>query len=531
MQTIKNILFLFVISICSFTCSDTADTQAVSEEMSNLSPDYYQELHRPQFHFSPEANWMNDPNGMVYYEGEYHLFYQYYPDSTVWGPMHWGHVITTDLVHWEHLPIALYPDSLGYIFSGSAVMDWENTSGLGENGQPPMIAIFTHHDIVGERNGTNDYQYQSIAYSNDKGRSWTKYKGNPVVPNPGIKDFRDPKVFWYEQSEHWVMVFAAYDKVQIYTSSNLIDWTFTSEFGIPGDDRLWECPDLFPLTFNDPDEGEVELWVLITSIQQKGPNGGTATSYFLGDFDGQQFIGNNEALHWLDYGRDNYALVSWSDVPNSSESRLAIGWMSNWQYAQIVPTAPWRSAMTIPRQLYIYNTPLGLRVASKPAKEFKALRKNKFEIPAQTLSSALNLNSSLSSADGLYELLLEFSADGYNDLSVELTNAQGDVYAVGYDPSVNEFFSDRTQTGNTDFSDVFAKSLHTAPRILEDSIVKLHLFFDVASAELFADDGTVVITDIYFPDTPMTKIKIKTGGKVDIKSGSLYSLKSIWQKK
>ena len=300
---------------------------------------YYTEEHRPQFHFTPEEKWMNDPNGMVYYDGEYHLFYQYYPEDIVWGPMHWGHAVSKDMVHWEHLPIALFPDSLGYIFSGSAVIDWNNTSGLGDPDSypetPPMIAIFTHHNMAGEKAGKIDYQYQSIAYSNDKGRTWTMYSGNPVVPNPGIKDFRDPKVIWHEASQQWVMVFAAYDKVRIYISPNLKDWTFTSEFGIPGDERLWECPDLFPMKVEETGETK---WVLITSIQKDAPNGGTATGYFIGDFDGKTFTGDYKKQYWLDYGTDNYALVTWSDIPEEDGRRLAIGWMSNWQYAQEVPT-------------------------------------------------------------------------------------------------------------------------------------------------------------------------------------------------
>ena len=253
------------------------------------SSSYYQEQHRPQFHFSPESKWMNDPNGMVYYDGEYHLFYQYYPDSTVWGPMHWGHAVSRDLVHWEHLPTALYPDSLGYIFSGSALVDWNNTSGFGKDGQPPLIAIFTHHDPVGEKAGRNDFQYQSIAYSNDKGRTWTKYEGNPVVPNPGIRDFRDPKVIWDKDSEQWIMVFAAWDHVKFYASPNLKDWTHLSDFGKAWGSHagVWECPDLFPMQV----EGSAtQKWVLLLSINPGSVNGGSGTQYFVGDFDGKDFV-------------------------------------------------------------------------------------------------------------------------------------------------------------------------------------------------------------------------------------------------
>ena len=230
------------------------------------------EAFRPMYHFTPDSMWMNDPNGMLYYNGEYHLFYQYFPDSTVWGPMHWGHAVSKDMVTWDDLPIALYPDSLGLIFSGSAVIDWKNTSGFGVNGNPPMVAIFTHHNMDGERAKRLDFQTQSIAYSNDNGRTWTKYEQNPVIKNPGIKDFRDPKVIWHEATQKWVLVLAAKDRVKFYSSPDLKSWTHASDFGIENDARLWECPDIFPMKVAG---SNTEKWVLITSMQSGAPNGGT----------------------------------------------------------------------------------------------------------------------------------------------------------------------------------------------------------------------------------------------------------------
>jgi fructan beta-fructosidase len=276
---------------------------------------YYGEQHRPQFHFTPDSMWMNDPNGMVFYKGEYHLFYQHHPHSNVWGPMHWGHAISQDLVHWKHLPIALWPDSLGTIFSGSAVIDWNNSSGLGDGQEPPMVAIFTHHNHELEKAGSDIFQYQSIAYSLDRGRSWTKYPGNPVLENPGIRDFRDPKVSWYEKDQKWLMVFAAQDRIMFYSSPNLIQWNKESEFSVeiaPGE-GVWECPDFFPLTV-----GGEEKWVLLVSIGDGGPNGGSGTKYYVGDFDGKQFLCDHpdNAPRWLDFGKDNYAGVSWSDIPS-----------------------------------------------------------------------------------------------------------------------------------------------------------------------------------------------------------------------
>ena len=244
----KTIYYNLLLSIYIAISACTSDTKKEEAAEMNTAASYYTEQHRPQFHFSPEKMWMNDPNGMVFYNDEYHLFYQYYPDSTVWGPMHWGHAVSKDLVHWEHLPIALYPDSLGYIFSGSAVVDWNNTSGLGTEENPPLVAIFTYHDAEGEKEGRNDYQTQGIAYSLDNGRTWEKYADNPVLENPGIKDFRDPKVSWHAATEKWVMILAVLDHVELYGSKDLKSWEKLSEFGkeVGAHGGVWECPDLFP---------------------------------------------------------------------------------------------------------------------------------------------------------------------------------------------------------------------------------------------------------------------------------------------
>jgi len=258
---------------------------------------------------------MNDPNGMVYYEGEYHLFYQYHPHSTVWGPMHWGHAISKDLVRWEHYPIALYPDSLGLIFSGGAVVDWKNTSGFGTVENSPLVAFFTYHLMEGEKSGRDDFQTQGIAYSLDKGRTWEKYYGNPVIKNPGIRDFRDPKVFWYEPSQHWVLILVAGDRSMIYTSSDLKQWDLASEFGNDqgASGEVWECPDLFELPIEATEQSK---WVMIISINPGGPNGGSATRYFVGDFDGKNFTNDNPDDHvlWLDYGNRIYYQMGFESI-------------------------------------------------------------------------------------------------------------------------------------------------------------------------------------------------------------------------
>ncbi|MFC7667650.1 PfkB family carbohydrate kinase [Hymenobacter humi] len=267
--------FLLACSVLALAFASHAQTAA---PVPPATPQY-----RPAYHFTPAAHWMNDPNGMVYYQGTYHLFFQYYPDGMVWGPMHWGHATSTDLVRWKEQPIALYPDKLGMIFSGSAVIDKDNTAGFGKDA---MVAIFTHHSPEEEKKGQNKHQYQSLAYSLDAGKTWKKYEGNPVLPNPGIADFRDPKVSWYEAGKKWVMTLATKDRITFYSSPNLKNWTKESEFGakLGAHGGVWECPDLFPMTLN----GKTH-WVLIVNLNPGGPNGGSGTQYFVGNFDGKTF--------------------------------------------------------------------------------------------------------------------------------------------------------------------------------------------------------------------------------------------------
>ncbi|MEM7372746.1 MAG: glycoside hydrolase family 32 protein [Bacteroidota bacterium] len=496
------------------------------------SADYYTEAHRPQFHFSPEANWMNDPNGMVYYDGEYHLFYQYYPDGDVWGPMHWGHAVSPDMVNWEHLPIALYPDKYGYIFSGSAVVDKQNTTGFKTGEHDPLVAIFTYHDTTGQRAGKNDFQTQGIAYSNDRGRTWTKYEGNPVIPNPGLRDFRDPKVSWHEESQQWVMIFARGDRVQIYNSPNLKDWTLASEFGEEQGTHggVWECPDLFQL----PIEGSngQSKWVMLVSLNPGGANGGSGTMYFVGEFDGKTFINDNsaETVLWLDYGRDNYAGVSWSDIPKEDGRRLFMGWMSNWQYATRVPTSPWRSAMTIPRVLSLSSTDQGLRVKTSPVKELNTLRGISTDLAERMIAGSMDLSDEFEFDISTSEMNLEWDLSGSTatEVGIELTNAKGQSVAIGYDKARNEFYFDRANAGKVDFSDKFAGKF-PAPNPSNASSIQMKMYIDVASVELFAQDGAVVMTDIFFPDEPFEQINFfANDGEAKLVSGQVWQLKRAW---
>ncbi|MBI5917565.1 MAG: glycoside hydrolase family 32 protein [Bacteroidetes bacterium] len=524
------LLFSTILSACQQKAEDTAGH---ATNMANTA--YYTEPHRPQYHFTPEKMWMNDPNGLVFFEGEYHLFYQHYPKANVWGPMHWGHAVSRDLVHWEHLPIALYPDSLGLIFSGSAVVDWNYTSGFGDNGKPSLVAIFTHHLMEGEKAGRTDYQYQSIAFSNDRGRTWTKYKGNPVIPNTQkIKDFRDPKVFWDRDSKQWVMVFAAYDHVKLWGSPDLKNWKHLSDWGKEWGTHggVWECPDLFPMTVEGTGE---KKWVLLQSLNPGGVNGGSGTQYFVGNFDGKNFkldpgfspsVAGGKAV-WLDWGPDNYAGVTWSDVPKTDGRRLFIGWMSNWLYGMVVPTEAWRSAMTLPRQLILKKTTTGPSLFSQPVKELETLRSKSYAGENQALEGEMDLTDKLGFSSPLIEIKLEFELpEGTKtDVGIALSNIKGEEYRVGFDAAKNEFYSDRTKAGKADFSDKFAAKRYTAPRVANSKTLRLHLFFDVASCELFADDGGVVMTNIFFPTEDFSQYRLySTMGQVKVTRLSAYQL-------
>jgi fructan beta-fructosidase len=471
---------------------------------------------------------MNDPNGMFYLDGEYHLSYQFYPDSTIWGPMHWGHAVSKDLVRWEHLPVALYPDSLGYIFSGGSVVDKRNTSGFGTLENPPVVAAFTHHDPQGEKDGRNDFQTQSIAWSLDRGRTWTKYKDNPVVKNDKeIRDFRDPKLIWHEDSQKWIMALAVYDRVQFYGSSDLKTWEYLSEFGIPGDTRLWECPDLFPLT--DPKSGEIR-WVLLVSIQQEAPNGGTATAYFIGDFDGRQFLGSPGNQKWLDWGTDNYAFVTWDNAPGDASERIGIGWMSNWQYAQEVPTSTWRSAMTVPRSLELQLVGSDYALSAKPVKSLESLRSSETKLTTLEITGEHEVSGSFALSQ--CELLLRTDMEQTTAAlyGITLSNKVGDRLILGLDRENNQLWLDRRGSGPKGFSDSFFDGPHTAPLLLGfDGNPNLRILLDVASIEVFAEDGLLNFTEIFFPSEPYDTLTFWADeGDWVLESGTVYGLKSAW---
>ena len=499
---------------------------------SNVFGSKYDEPYRPLIHFTPQAHWMNDPNGLVFYKGEYHLFYQYYPDSTIWGPMHWGHAVSTDLFHCQHLSIALYPDDIGYIFSGSAVIDTKNSSGFGKADNPPMVAIYAYHSPVLEKQKTDKVETVGIAYSLDKGRNWKKYTGNPVISNPGIRDFRDPKVSWNKETSKWILTLATGDCVSFYSSSDLKKWTLESTFGKGKGSHggVWECPDLINMpVVNAKNETK---WLLLVSLGG-GPNGGSATQYFTGDFDGHKFVSDNDQIRWIDYGKDNYAGVTFSGIPQTDGRCIFIGWMSNWQYGTSVPTSPWRSAMTIPRELTLMKEDGKYTLITQPVKEIQGLRGNLISIKSFTIKDHQDLSTKIPFKKAPMELIANFSLPPNNapdEFGFELSNSMNEKILVGFNNQLKKFIINRLNPGIIDFSKDFP-GVHVSGEIKPDSVISMHLIVDVASVELFAQSGKVVMTEIFFPTQGFDKLSVYSkNGIIKCNDISIYPLKNVWSK-
>lgn len=429
------------------------------------------EKFRPAYHHTPQYGWMNDPNGMFYKDGEWHLYYQYNPYGSLWENMTWGHSVSKDLVHWEALPLAIEADALGTIFSGSCVVDKDNTAGFGKNA---VIAFYT---------SAGEAQTQSMAYSTDGGRTFNKYGKNPVVTF-NAPDFRDPKVFWYDGTNRWIMMLAVGQEMQIWSSANLKDWqkesSFGSEYGNHG--GVWECPDLLKIE---------DKWVLICNINPGGPFGGSATQYFVGDFDGHKFTCESmpKVTKWLDYGKDHYATVSFSNAPEGRTVVLA--WMSNWQYANQVPTRQFRSANSIARDLGLFKDGEETYVSVIPSKETLAMRGKKIKNPTDACEIVVDVKGSM-------ELIL--------------SNTKGEQVVMKYDAQKQTFAMNRKQSGDISFSEAFPIET-TAPT--HGALKQLRLFIDHSSIEAFASDGKMAMTNLVFPNEPYNTLKVK-GGKATI---------------
>nr|WP_315166375.1 glycoside hydrolase family 32 protein [uncultured Flavobacterium sp.] len=504
--------------------SETAITIPTSEKISVDSTVYYKEPFRPQFHFSPEKHWMNDPNGMVYYKGTYHLFYQYYPNDIVWGPMHWGHATSTDLIHWKHKKIALFPDKLGLIFSGSAVIDINNTSGLGTKENPAMVAIFTYHNMDIEKAGKINTQSQGMAYSLDEGETWKKYDGNPIIRNPELKDFRDPKVFWNETTKEWNLVLVAGDRAQFYTSKNLTNWALQSEFGknIGAHGGVWECPDIFKLKVEGSEE---KKWVLLISINPGAPNGGSGTQYFIGDYDGKTFRTNQKDIKWIDHGTDNYAGVTYNNTPDNK--RIFIGWMSNWLYARNTPTKNWRSAMTLPREILLSKINGDYILKSTPIEQFKQQLVTEYSKDLIAIKKGTKIDFTY---DYLNQSSVRFNSKNQN-LKLVFSNDLNDSLVIDYNSKQKIFSIDRKHSGIVDFEKTFGKDIHkTSVSNLVSDAIDYQIILDWSSVEIFINGGVYSFTEQLFPKKPYTKLSIQSDENQEITNLTINKIKGIWQK-
>ena len=467
------------------------------------------EKFRPTYHFSPLYGWMNDPNGMVYKDGEYHLFYQHNPYGSKWGNMHWGHAISKDLINWEHRPDAITPDALGTIFSGSAVVDTDNTAGFGAGA---IVAIYTQN---------SDRQVQSIAYSTDNGRSFTKYENNPVLTSDA-RDFRDPKVFWHKETQRWIMLLAVGQEMQIFSSSNLKDWAFESSFGEGqgAHGGVWECPDLFELPVDGTNE---KKWVLLCNLNPGGPFGGSATQYFVGTFNGKEFVNESPSqTKWMDWGKDHYAAVTWSDAPDNR--RIAIAWMSNWQYANDVPASQYRSPNSVPRDLSLFTVDGETYLQSAPSPELLKLRdiskKRSFKV-----NGTRTIKDMIAGNEGAYEIELTIENQHADVIGFRLYNDKGEEVDMQYDMKEKKFSMDRRKSGDVGFNENFPMLTWTAIESGKDEL-KLRLFVDKSSVEAFVDGGRFVMTNQVFPSEPYTHIDFYSkGGAYKVDSFVIYKLK------
>ncbi|MBO4673225.1 MAG: GH32 C-terminal domain-containing protein [Bacteroidaceae bacterium] len=430
-----------------------------------------EEPFRPAYHHTPKRGWMNDPNGMFYLDGVWHLFYQYNPYGSMWGNMHWGHSTSTDLIHWQHEPVALTPDAWGTMFSGSCVVDKEGTAGFGKGAVVAMYTASRPTPFGG------DVQAQCLAYSTDGGKTFTKYEGNPVLTAED-KDFRDPNMFWNEDIKAWNLILAVGQEMRIYSSPDLKKWTEESRFGegLGGHGGVWECPDLIQLPIvNGKSSNGKSAWVLLCNINPGGPFGGSATQYFVGDFDGHTFTVDDASRYtdgkalWMDYGKDHYATVSWSNAPEGRKTVIA--WMSNWEYANDVPTRQFRSANSIARDLFLYQVGKEYFLGSQPAKEYdgKGLDKT-YKVKGST--------------------------------TITLTNAEGDEFSIIYDQKAMTLTCDRTKCGDTSFSDKF-HAVTVAP--VHRKLTSIRVFIDNCSVEVFGNNGEVVLTNLIFPKSKLNQ--------------------------
>lgn len=471
------------------------------------------ETYRPVYHHTPVYGWMNDPNGMFYKDGVYHLYFQYNPYGSMWGNMTWGHSTSIDLTHWTYEGTAIVPDAWGAIFSGSCVVDKDNTAGFGKGA---VVAFYTS----AKSTPWGDVQSQSMAYSLDNGKTFIKYEHNPILTSTE-RDFRDPKVFWYAPGKHWVMMLAVGQEMQIYSSGNLKEWKKESSFGAMqgAHGGVWECPDLVEVAVEGSKE---KKWVLICNLNPGGPFGGSAAQYFVGSFDGKKFVNESPTqTKWLDWGKDNYATVTWSNAP--AGRCIALGWMSNWQYANNVPTTQYRSANTLARDLTLYRAGGELYLKSKPSPEIKKARAEEKKISTFEVKGNYEVASLLADNKGAYEIEMTIENKGTSKIDFSLMNEKGEKVAMYYDVVRKQFVMDRSASGIVGFSRDFP-AVTVAPVRNTDQI-HLRLFIDRSSVEAFGEEGEYVMTNLVFPAEPYNRMVFSSDkGSYIVKSMNVYRL-------
>lgn len=471
------------------------------------------ETYRPVYHHTPVYGWMNDPNGMFYKDGVYHLYFQYNPYGSMWANMTWGHSTSIDLTHWTYEGTAIVPDAWGAIFSGSCVVDKDNTAGFGKGA---VVAFYTS----AKSTPWGDVQSQSMAYSLDNGKTFIKYEHNPILTS-NERDFRDPKVFWYAPGKHWVMMLAVGQEMQIYSSGNLKEWKKESSFGAMqgAHGGVWECPDLVEVAVEGSKE---KKWVLICNLNPGGPFGGSAAQYFVGSFDGKKFVNESPTqTKWLDWGKDNYATVTWSNAP--AGRCIALGWMSNWQYANSVPTTQYRSANTLARDLTLYRAGGELYLKSKPSPEIKKARAEEKKISTFEVKGNYEVASLLADNKGAYEIEMTIENKGTSKIDFSLMNEKGEKVAMYYDVVRKQFVMDRSASGIVGFSRDFP-AVTVAPVRNTDQI-HLRLFIDRSSVEAFGEDGEYVMTNLVFPAEPYNRMVFSSDkGSYIVKLMNVYRL-------
>ena len=517
----------------------------LSNTFDTTNTDYY----RPAYHFTPLYGWMNDPNGMVYKDGEYHLYFQYNPYGSKWGNMHWGHAVSKDLVHWEHLDPAIARDPVGHIFSGSSVVDKKNTAGFGKNA---IIAIYTNNSV-------NHDEVQCLAYSNDNGRTFTKYEGNPVLtPFDGLKDFRDPKVFWYEKGKCWYMIVSADKETRFYKSKNLKKWDYVSAFGkgLGQQPCQYECPDFFQLPVNG-DKNNMK-WVMTMNINPGCWFGGSATEYLVGDFAGKQFTcPDAKDVKWMDWGKDHYATVTFS---NTGDRVLAITWMSNWQYANLTPFKQNRGANGLPRELKLFENNGKYYLSEDVAPEVYALRKTTRTLANETVDESKAFASLTAGMDGAFEIEADITPDANGIAGIEISNNKRERTLIYFDMKQGKVVMDRTESGLTDFGkqavphDIeqawdkqraaegkqparmvnainykndFALATWAPLSLCQAGKKTYHvdIFVDKSSIELFVDGGRIAMTNLVFPVAPYENVKLYAeGGKAQFNNINVHKL-------